>query len=82
MTSLESLQSHADVWIDVEAEIDRTVLTVREILELDQNSLLKLSRSAGDNIDLLIGGARVGHGEIVVADETVSIRIADLREED
>jgi len=82
MISLENLQPHADVWIDVEAEIDRTVLTLRQILELDENSLIKLPRSAGENIDFFIGGALVGQGEIVVADEGVAIRIADLREED
>jgi flagellar motor switch protein FliN/FliY len=82
MTSLEILQSHADVWIDVEVELDRTALTLRQILELDQDSLIKLPRPAGENIDVSIGGARVGEGEIVVTGETVAIRIAELREED
>jgi flagellar motor switch protein FliN len=82
MIPLETLQSHADVPIEVEAELDRTVLTVRQILELDQESIIRLSRSAGEHIDLFIGGAHVGQGEIVVAGETVGIRIAELREED
>jgi flagellar motor switch protein FliN/FliY len=82
MTAIENFQAHGDVSIDVEVEIDRTALTLRQILELDQNSLIKLSRSAGENIDIFIGGAHVGQGEIVVADEAVAVRIADLREED
>ena len=81
MASVENFQPYADVLIDVEAEIDRTVLTLRQILELDQNSLIRLSRSSGENIDVFIGGAHVGQGEIVVADEAVVIRIAELREE-
>ena len=82
MTALESFQAHGDISIDVEVEIDRTALTLRQILELDRNSVIKLSRSAGENIDVFIGGAHVGQGEIVVADEAVGVRIAELREED
>jgi flagellar motor switch protein FliN/FliY len=81
MDALVSFQAHGDVPIDVEVEIDRTALTLRQILELDPNSLIKLSRSAGENIDVFIGGAYVGKGEIVVADEAVTVRIAELREE-
>jgi flagellar motor switch protein FliN len=82
MTALENFQAHGDVSIDVEVEIDRTALTLRQILELDQNSLIKLSRTADENIDVFIGGAHIGRGEIVVAGKVVTIRIAELREED
>lgn len=82
MISLEALDEYGDVWIDVEAQIDHTTLSVRQILELDQNSLIRLSRSAGENIDLFIGGARFGRGEIVVMDDSMEIRIAEFREED
>lgn len=82
MTALENFQAHGDVPIDVEVEIDRTALTLRQILELEQNSLIKLSRSADENIDVFIGGAHVAQGEIVVAGKVVTVRIAELREED
>ena len=82
MVSLENFQSHADIWVDVEFEIDRTAMTLRQILELDQNSLIKLSHSAGETLSVFVGGAHVGQGEIAVTDECVAIRIAELREED
>lgn len=82
MISPEILQSQADVWIDVEVEIDRTALTLRQILELSPNSLIRLSRLAGENIDVFVGGAHVGQGEILVSDEAVTVRIAELREEE
>jgi flagellar motor switch protein FliN len=81
MTCLENLQPYSDVPIDFEAELDRTALTLRQILELDQNSLIRLSRPAGENLDIFIGGAHIGQGEIAVADESAAIRIAELREE-
>jgi flagellar motor switch protein FliN len=80
MNSPEAVGSYADVWIDVESEIGRAALTVRQILELDQNSVIKLSRPAGENIDVLVGGVHVGQAEVVMSRGTAAIRIAVLRE--
>jgi flagellar motor switch protein FliN/FliY len=82
MTSLEPFGSLSDISIDVEAQMDRVGLTVRQILELEENSVVKLSRSVGENIDILVGGAVIGEGEIVITQGRAAIRIADLREED
>ena len=82
MTSPEILSSYADVWIDVEAQIESITLTVKQILELDQSSVITLSRSAGENVEVLVGRSLIGHGEIVVAHDRAAIRIAELREED
>jgi flagellar motor switch protein FliN len=80
MNSLDSLGSYGDVWIDLESEIGRTALTVRQILELDRNSLIKLPRSAGENIDVWMGGVHVGQAEIIVSHGAAAVRIAELRE--
>lgn len=81
MNSFETLQPYGDVRIDFEAQLDRTTLTLREIMALDRGSVIKLSRSAGENLDVVIGGVRIGEGEMVVAQQTVAIRIAEIREE-
>jgi flagellar motor switch protein FliN/FliY len=57
-------------------------MTVREILSLEQGAVVKMPRSAGENIDILVGGALVGSGEIVIIEETVGVRITDFNEED
>ena len=41
-----------------------------------------MSRSAGENIDILIGGALIGFGEIVIIEDTVGVRITDFSSED
>ena len=41
-----------------------------------------MARSAGENIDILIGGALIGSGEIVIIEEAVGVRITDFKEED
>lgn len=82
MTILEEVRHLSDIPIHVDAELDRKVMTVREILALEIGSVIKLTRSAGENIVLLMGGTPVGSGEIVVVDEAVGVRITDFREED
>jgi len=57
-------------------------MTVGEILSLEEGSVLNMTRSAGENIDLLIGGAPVASGEIVIIEEAVGVRITDFAEED
>jgi flagellar motor switch protein FliN/FliY len=71
-----------DVAIEVEVELDRKQLTVREVLELEPGSVMKMTRSAGENIDVLIGGSLVGFGEIVLVEDTVAVRITDFNIEE
>lgn len=82
MTSLEQIAHYADVTVAVAAELDRKVMTVGQILELEAGSVIKLTRSAGENIDILIGGALVGFGEIVVIEEMMGVRITDFNSEE
>jgi flagellar motor switch protein FliN len=82
MIMLDEVRHLSDIPIDVDVELDRKVMTVREILALEIGSVIKLNRSAGESIVLLMGGTPVGSGEIVVVNESVGVRITDLREED
>jgi flagellar motor switch protein FliN/FliY len=81
MTAMEMIEGFSDLSIDVEVQIDKRFMTLRQILELESNSVIKLLRSAGENIDILVGGTLIGHGEVVASGDTVGIRITDFREE-
>ncbi len=70
-----------DVPLEIEVELDRKVMTIEEILALEAGSVIRMSRSAGENIDILIGGALVGSGEIVIIEETVGVRMTDFNNE-
>ena len=78
MTPLEEIAHVADVPVDVEVELDRKVMTIAQILELDQDSVIRMTRSAGENIDILVGGTLIGYGEIVIIEDTVGVRITDF----
>lgn len=82
MTVLEQISHLGDVPVMIDVELDRRVMTVREILELQAGSVIKMSRSAGENIDITIGGALVGFGEIVIIEDTVGVRITDFSSEE
>jgi flagellar motor switch protein FliN len=78
LTPLEDIAHVADVPIDVEVELDRKVMSIAQILELEQNSVIRMKRSAGDNIDIVVGGTLIGYGEIVIIEDTVGVRITDF----
>lgn len=78
MESIEEVAAFADVPVNVEVELDRHTLTVREVLQLDSNSVLKMTRSAGENLDIRIGGAMIACGEIVISETTTGVRITDF----
>jgi flagellar motor switch protein FliN/FliY len=82
MTPLQEIEDFSDLRLDVEVQLDRKPLTLRQILEMEAETVIRLPRSAGENIDILIGGALVCFGEIVIIEETVGVRITDFREDD
>jgi flagellar motor switch protein FliN/FliY len=77
----EQVRHLADMTMDIEVELDEKVVTMRQMLELDTGSVLKLTRSAGENLDILVGGALVAFGEIVVIEDMMGVRITDFNTE-
>jgi type III secretion system YscQ/HrcQ family protein len=81
MSAMEQIAALADIPVDIEAELDRRILTLGQVLALQSGSVLPLRRSAGENIDLLAGGAVIGYGEIVMVDNALAVRITDFKNE-
>jgi len=81
MTALEEVAHLVDIRLDVDVELDRTTMTVKALLALEPGSVIAMRRSAGENIDILIGGAQIGNGEIVIIEDTVAVRITDFKED-
>ena len=68
-----------DLPIQAAVHLDRRRLLVRELLSLERDSVIRLERTAGENVDLVLNGMLAGSGEIVVLDEMVGLRITDIR---
>jgi flagellar motor switch protein FliN/FliY len=80
MTPQEEITPLGEIPVEVEVELDRKTMTAREVLELEEGSVIGTGRSAGENIDLYIGGVLFGSGEIVVVENTLGVRITDFRD--
>lgn len=82
MTALEEIAALGDVPIEVDVELGRKTMTLGQILSLDRDSVIRMPRSAGENIDILVGGSRIGYGEIVIIEDALGVRITDFRQEE
>ena len=81
MTPIDEIARFLDVPIEMNVELDRRPLSMREVMAFDVDSVIRLTRSAGENLDIRLGGALIGSGEIVVSETTTGIRITDFRTE-
>jgi flagellar motor switch protein FliN/FliY len=82
MAVFDEIAPLAEVHLDVSVELDRRILAVRDILALRHGSVIRMNRSAGENIDVLIGGLLVAFGEIVIIEDTMGVRITDFNLEE
>ena len=67
-----------DVQVDVSLELGRTTMTVRDLLQLNQGSIVEFERRVGEPLDLLVNGTLLAHGELVVVDDRFGIRLTDV----
>jgi flagellar motor switch protein FliN len=81
MTPQEEIAPLGDVPVDIEIELVRRIMTAREVLQLQEGCVISTLRSAGENIDIYIGGVLCGTGEIVVIENALGVRITDFRDE-
>jgi flagellar motor switch protein FliN/FliY len=81
MTPLEEVAPLSDVPVDIEVELDRRIMSTREVLQLEEGVVIGTNRSAGENIDIYIGGVLCGSGEIVVIENTLGVRITDFKDD-
>jgi len=82
MTPLEEIAHLQDTRIDLEVELDRRVMPLRELIQLEPGGLLRMTRSAGENIDILVDGRVIGFGEIVIIEDAMGIRVTDFRSDE
>ncbi len=67
-----------DVPVTVSMEIGRTQVNIRNLLQLNQGSVIELDRFAGEPMDVLVNGTLIAHGEVVVVNDKFGIRLTDV----
>ena len=76
--NLENIEMIMDVPMSVTVELGRTKKKIKDILEYNTGSVVVLDRPAGDMVDILVNGKRIGRGEVVVIDDNYGVRIAEI----
>jgi len=67
-----------DVPVTLSMEVGRARLPIRNLLQLNQGSVVELERAAGEPLDVYANGTLVAHGEVVVVNEKFGIRLTDV----
>src|SRR5690606_10759637 len=67
-----------DVPVTLSMEVGRTRIPIRNLLQLNQGSVVELERAAGESLDVFVNGTLIAHGEVVVVNEKFGIRLTDV----
>ncbi len=72
------LDAILDVPVTISMEIGRSRINIRNLLQLNQGSVVELDRLAGEPMDVLVNGTLIAQGEVVVVNEKFGIRLTDI----
>lgn len=75
---VQDLDVILDIPVTISMEVGRTAITIRNLLQLNQGSVIELDRLAGEPLDVLVNGTLIAHGEVVVVNEKFGIRMTDV----
>lgn len=67
-----------EVPVTLSLEVGRTRIPIRNLLQLNQGSVVELDRIAGDPLDVFVNGTLVAHGEVVIVNDKFGIRLTDV----
>ncbi len=66
------------VEMDVSVQLGTTKMKMRDLLEVQIGSIVELDRAAGSPVDVLVNGALIAKGEVVVVDDEFAVRITEV----
>ncbi|USD65982.1 flagellar motor switch protein FliN [Vibrio sp. SCSIO 43136] len=72
------LDTIMDIPVTISMEVGRSQISIRNLLQLNQGSVVELERVAGESLDVLVNGTLIAHGEVVVVNDKFGIRLTDV----
>ena len=72
------LDAILDIPVTISMEVGRSNISIRNLLQLNQGSVVELDRVAGESLDVLVNGTLIAHGEVVVVNDKIGIRLTDV----
>ncbi|PSJ46259.1 flagellar motor switch protein FliN [Zobellella endophytica] len=72
------LDTILDIPVTISMEVGRSQISIRNLLQLNQGSVVELDRLAGEPLDVMVNGTLIAHGEVVVVNDKFGIRLTDV----
>ena len=76
--SLDNLKVLENIEVKLTVEVGSTELKIRDLLRLNEGSVVELERLAGDPLDILANGVKIAKGEVVMVGERFGIRFTEV----
>ncbi len=67
-----------DIPVVLSLEVGQTQISIRNLLSLNQGSVIELDRLAGEPLDVLVNGTLIAHAEVVVVNDKFGLRLTDV----
>ena len=74
----EKMELVLEIPVTISVEIGRTKISIKNLLQLNQGSIIELDRLAGEPLDVFVNGTMVAHGEVVVVNDKFGVRLTDV----
>jgi flagellar motor switch protein FliN/FliY len=78
--SVENLKVLENIEVELTVEVGRAEITIRDLLRLNEGSVIELDRLAGDPLDILVNGTKIARGEVVMIGERFGVRFGEVVE--
>ena len=78
LSSADNLRVLENIDVKLTVEVGSAELKIRELLRLNEGSVIELDRLAGDPLDILINGTMIAKGEVVMVGEQFGIRFVEI----
>ena len=72
------LDTIMNIPVTISMEVGRSKISIRNLLQLNQGSVVELDRIAGESLDVMVNGTLIAHGEVVVVNDKFGIRLTDV----
>ena len=76
--SVENLKVLENIEVKLTVEVGSTELKIKDLLKLNEGSVVELERLAGDPLDILANGVPIAKGEVVMVGERFGIRFTEV----
>jgi len=74
----DELHHFLDIPVRITIQLASRAMKVRDILQLQQNSIIELPKSAGENVDILMNDRLIAYGEVLTLEGSTGIRLTDF----